>query len=40
MLTTALTGVDFNDGTGINTGTAVIADPEGADWTVRPRRGR
>lgn len=29
--TTAITDVDYNDGTGINTGTAVIADPEGTE---------
>lgn len=29
--TTALTDVDYNDGTGINNGTAVIADPEGTE---------
>ncbi|WP_347329992.1 alginate export family protein [Marinimicrobium locisalis] len=29
--TTALTDVDYNDGTGINTDTAVIADPEGTE---------
>lgn len=29
--TTAITDVDYNDGTGINPGTAVIADPEGTE---------
>lgn len=29
--TTALTDVDYNDGTGINTDTAVVADPEGTE---------
>ncbi len=29
--TTAITEVDYNDGTGINPGTAVIADPEGTE---------
>lgn len=29
--TTAISTVDYNDGTGINTGTAVIADPEGTE---------
>ncbi|PLW83609.1 hypothetical protein CWI75_04465 [Kineobactrum sediminis] len=28
---TAISTVDYNDGTGINTGTAVIADPEGTE---------